>query len=428
MTPVRVAIFTNQFPGRVSTFFARDVRALIEAGVEVDVFPLYPLTPEFWQYVPDLLSERELPRERVHHLRRRDVLRTLRPWRLLRATGFLRDTASVLASAVRFGPSAVAKSLYAAAMAWAWAQRTSERYDHVLAYWANYPGTSAWLFHRLTDAEVPFTLCVHAQIDLYETPVFLAEKLLAADDIVTVCEYNRQFMRTHYPAIYDRIAPRIDVNYRGLDLAEYPWHPDGRAPRRVLAVGRLSPEKAYDDLIRAIAELRRRGVEAELEIAGEGPEREALTRLVAELQLGDRVTFRGWLVPDEARRAMCEATVLAQTSHIEGLPTVVEEALALGIPVVGSRVGGIPELLDHGSCGSLVTPGDVPGIADALQALLADPALRRTFAERGRAHAEATLDMWRNGARWADRLRALSAPAPVAVPAAAPVPVLHEVA
>src|SRR5256886_16950438 len=64
---LRLAVFTNRFPGKVCTFFARDMRALVEAGVEIDIFPIYPLEPDLWRYVPEILAERHLPRARVHH-------------------------------------------------------------------------------------------------------------------------------------------------------------------------------------------------------------------------------------------------------------------------------------------------------------------------------------------------------------------------
>lgn len=405
MTPLRVAVFTNQFPGYVSTFFARDMRALIDAGIEVHVFTLYPREPHLWAYVPEILNERALPRDRVYHLSLGQALATLNPWRLLRAPRFLRDVAAIAISAARFGPTVLAKSLYAALLSWAWARECTQDFDHVLAYWGNYPGTCAYLFHRLGARRIPFSLCVHAQIDLYENPAYLKEKLLYADNIVTICEYNRQFLRTNYAGIYERIAEKVHVNYRGLDLGEFPYRPDQRSSARILAVGRLSPEKGYDDLLRAVAELRNRGVSVELELVGEGPERKALTELAKRLRIQENVTFRGWLLSEDVREAMCQATVLAQPSTIEGLPTVVEEAMAVGIPVVGSRVGGIPELLNYGKCGMIVPPRDVPALADALQTMLVNPALRRTFAERARERAAQMLNMWENGARLAELLR-----------------------
>jgi glycosyltransferase involved in cell wall biosynthesis len=425
VAPLRLAVFTNQFPGYVSTFFARDMRALIEAGIEVDVFALYPHEPHLWAYVPDILDETALPRHRVHHLDLTRALRQLRPLALLRSPRFLRDTLAIARSSVKYGPRVLAKSLYAALLAWTWAREFGRRYDHVMAYWGNFPGTCAYLFHRLCGGQTPFSLCVHAQIDLYENPAYLEEKLLYADTIITICEYNVRFLREHYPDTYREIADRIHVNYRGLDLREFAYRAEPRSSRRVLAVGRLSKEKGYDDLLRAVAVLVRRGVDVQLELVGEGPERDALTRLADALEIREKVVFRGWLQIEDVRRAMHEATVLAQPSRIEGLPTVVEEAIALGIPVVGSRVGGLPELLDQGRCGLLVEPGDVKGLADALQTLLADPTLRVAYAERARAHAEEILDMWRNGVRLADVLRAT--PHRLTIESTDPVPAVHAV-
>ncbi|MGH7568144.1 MAG: glycosyltransferase family 4 protein [Gemmatimonadales bacterium] len=405
---MRLAVFTNQFPGHVNTFFARDMRALIEAGIEIDVFAIYPQDPRLWTYVPEILNERVLARDRVHHLSLGRSLSSLNPWRLLRSSRFLRDVAAIGYAAARFGPVVLAKSLYAALLAWAWARDFGHQYDHVLAYWGNFPGTCAYLFHRLAGRPIPFTLVLHAQIDLYENPVYLTQKLLYAHSIITICEFNRQFLQAHYGPIYEQIAHKIQVNYRGLDLGEFPYRPDQRSPRRVVAVGRLSKEKGYDHLLQAVAELLRRGVDLELELVGEGPERAALTALAARLRITHKVTFRGWLVFADVQRAMLRAAVLAQPSLIEGLPTVVEEAMALGTPVVGSRVGGIPELLDEGACGMLVPPGDVPALVDALEALLTDPARRLTYAERARRRAEQQLDLWRNGARLADQLRSMT--------------------
>ena len=65
---MRLAVFTNKFPSRISTFFARDMRALIDAGIDLDIFPFYPLEPELWRYVPDILNERVLPRNKIHHI------------------------------------------------------------------------------------------------------------------------------------------------------------------------------------------------------------------------------------------------------------------------------------------------------------------------------------------------------------------------
>jgi glycosyltransferase involved in cell wall biosynthesis len=146
----------------------------------------------------------------------------------------------------------------------------------------------------------------------------------------------------------------------------------------------------------------------EVELVGDGPQRAALSALAARLGIADRVEARGWLPFDQVQAAMARAAMLVHPSIGLGdaVPTVIKEALALGTPVVASKVAGIPELLDGGACGVLVPPRDAERLADAMAGLLADEGRRRDLAGRGRAFAEETFDMWRNGSRLAGILRA----------------------
>lgn len=403
---MRLAVFTNKFPGRVATFFSRDMRALLEAGIEIDIFPIYPYDPSKWSYIPAILNERILPRNRVHHIGVGNVLRSLDPAQLRRATGFLRDTAAITSSSARAGMAPLAKSLYVVPKAWAWACQFGSRYDHVYAYWGNYAATCAYLAHRLAGRPIPFSFQLHAGVDLYFNQVFLREKLLYADSIVTECAFNQRFLQERFGDVFDQIVHKIHINHMGLDLREFAYSPDGRDPRRVVAVGRQVRTKGYDYLLRAVAELLSRGVDVELELIGHGEEGAALRALSRQLRIAEKVTFRGWLESDRVRLAMQQAAVFVHPSSGLGdaKPNVIEEAMALGTPVIASDVTGIPELLDQGRCGVLVPPRDVRALADAVQTLLAKPELRRTYAEAARRHAEETLDLWQNGARLARHL------------------------
>src|SRR5262245_47724290 len=196
---MRLAVFTNQFPTRVSTFFARDIRGLIEAGIDVEVFPIYPLDPTLWCYVPDLLNENVLPRNRVHHVTIRECFRSARFWPPRKVSLFLRDTLSISASAITSGIEPFVKSNYVFPKAWTWAQKYGIQYDHVLAYWGNYTATCAYLFHRLLPSSIPFSIFLHAGIDLYLNQVFLREKLLATKNIITCSYFNRSFLEKRFP-------------------------------------------------------------------------------------------------------------------------------------------------------------------------------------------------------------------------------------
>ncbi|MFO0800411.1 MAG: glycosyltransferase [Gemmataceae bacterium] len=192
----------------------------------------------------------------------------------------------------------------------------------------------------------------------------------------------------------------------GIDAAEYSRRrsvPEAKAAlgfppteQLVGAVGRLSGEKAFDVLIRAAAALP--GVR--LVVVGEGGERGALERLIAELGLTDRVTLAGWQA--DVRGYFEAMDVFALSSLREGLPNVVLEAMALEVPVVATRVNGVPRLVQDGVNGTLVDSGDAAGLSVALGRLLGDAALRERFRAAGRETVEGRFS-------FAGRMRKLAA-------------------
>jgi colanic acid/amylovoran biosynthesis glycosyltransferase len=403
---VRLAVFTNQFPGFVTTFFARDMRGLLESGVDIDVFAIYPLDLTQWRYVPNILTQKHLPPEKIHHTSLAHSLRFARPWPLAKFGTFLRNAAETSTSAVKFGAGPLAKTAYVLLEAWAWAQEYRAKYDHILAYWGHYPATCAYVYHRLTAPEIPFSIFVHAGMDLYGDPLYMRQKLLYADNIITCCEFNIQFIRDRFQSIFHAIHDKLYVHHHGLDFGEFPYEPDARPSRRVIAVGRLEKQKGFDYLLSAAHQLLGQNIDIEVELVGEGDESATLRAMAHELQITDKVRFRGWLTFDEVRNAMRQATIMVHPSPDlgDGVPNVIKEAIALGTPVIASNVAGIPELLDNGRCGLLVPPKDVKGLADAIAMLLANETMRRTYADKARKHAEERYDLWRNGKHLAERL------------------------
>jgi glycosyltransferase involved in cell wall biosynthesis len=402
---VRLAVFTTRYPARSATFFRRDMSALLAAGIEVDVFPIYPMDATLWSSGLDIVDKHAIANDHVHNIGVGAMLRRAWPWPPRAVGRFVRDAAAVGASAARYGLVPLAKSAYVLPKAWAWAAQHADRYNHVLAYWGNYAGTCAYAFHRLLNRPIPFSIWLHAGTDLYLRQVFLREKLLYADNIITCCAFNRQYMSQRYPDLAPQIADKTHVCYHGLDLSTFPFAPDHRPAHRIIAVGRLARFKGFDYLLRAARALRDRGMTVELELIGDGPERGALETLAREL--GIAVVFRGYLPFSAVQTAMSQATILVHPSDGlgDGLPNVLREAMAVGTPVIASRVAGIPEALDDGRCGTLVPPKDVPALAEAIHALLSDADLRRRHAMLGRRRTEELFDVWRNGAQLAERLR-----------------------
>jgi len=166
-----------------------------------------------------------------------------------------------------------------------------------------------------------------------------------------------------------------------------PREPEGLEPGYLLFVGRLRVRKGVEVLLEALAELRRSGTAARLRIAGDGEHRGALERKAAALGL-EADLFLGRRDAAGVRALLRGAAALVVPSTYEGMPLVVLEAMEAGVPVVASRVSGIPEVVEDGSTGWLVPPEDPGALARALAEVLADPATARRRGEAGRARVE----------------------------------------
>lgn len=159
-----------------------------------------------------------------------------------------------------------------------------------------------------------------------------------------------------------------------------------RPVRRIVgALGRLSPEKGFDVLVKAAAIATRSAPDLGFILVGDGFLRDAISRQIEASGLMDRVVLAGFRA--DADRLLPFFDLVVQSSHTEGMPNVVLEACAAGVPVVATAVGGTPEILADDS-GVLVPPGDAASLADAILRLLADDPRRADLAERGRRRVE----------------------------------------
>jgi len=153
-------------------------------------------------------------------------------------------------------------------------------------------------------------------------------------------------------------------------------------------VGRLSPEKAPLDFVRTARRVSEKAPDCEFFVAGEGPERPAMEALAASLQVADRIRFLGHLDEERLRALYSRLDLLLLTSRTEGLPMVILEALAMSLPVVATRVGGVGEIVHHGVHGLLAEPGDVDGLATCVLRLVESEAMRESFGAEGRKRVE----------------------------------------
>jgi glycogen(starch) synthase len=217
-----------------------------------------------------------------------------------------------------------------------------------------------------------------------------------ADRVVPVCEsLGRLALMTCPGLAYSVVSNGVDLDlFRSRD----PVRPIDGQPIRCLAVARLVERKGLGELIRAFALLPRG--KYELEIVGDGPDEHVLRELAGRLGVAREILFQGALDRESVARRYRAADLFTLPSSAEAFGNVFAEALASGLPVIGSDVGGIPELIEHGVNGFLVTPGNPQTLAHAIQYLADDPELRMAMSLRNRAKAEATLNWTQVTARY----------------------------
>jgi glycosyltransferase involved in cell wall biosynthesis len=167
----------------------------------------------------------------------------------------------------------------------------------------------------------------------------------------------------------------------------------------LLFVGRLAAVKGLPVLLESIALLKRDYPELSLDIAGDGPDRANLERQAEELGIARHVRFLGYQSQSQVRELMGETDVFVMASFAEGVPVVLMEAMAAGVPVVATQIAGVPELVEAGTNGFLVPPGDANSLAQKTALLLANADLRQRFGSAGREKVDADFNISKESLR-----------------------------
>lgn len=254
-------------------------------------------------------------------------------------------------------------------------------------HFANSGATVGMLAAEL--ARLPWSLTLHGISETdYPAGLLLAAKIERAS-FVACASY---FMRAQAMRLVDAEHwAKMGIVRCGIELAALPTLPPPAAGQaaRIVCVGRLSPEKGYDGLLGALAALAASGAAFEIDIVGGGPLLENLRGRAAALGLADRVRFGGAKSEADTLAAIAAADFLVLPSLMEGLPVVLMEAMALGKPVVASRVAGIPELVEDGLSGYMFAPSDWDDLAAQLARMIAARGNWTAMGRRGRERVEA---------------------------------------
>jgi colanic acid/amylovoran biosynthesis glycosyltransferase len=260
---------------------------------------------------------------------------------------------------------------------------------HVHAHFAGMAARTAYWMKQFYG--IGYSVTAHANDIFCETdfPVSLDDIVKEARLIVTVADYSRDWLRQRFPTY----AAKIHRVYNGIHVGDFTAGAgETSGPPEILSVGRLIEKKGFAELIAACAMLGDRDYHCR--IVGAGPLEEALRAQIAQTGLEKRVTLEGARPEGDVINFLSKARLfaLACTHDAEGgsdnLPTVIMEAMAAGLPVVSTRVAGVPEMIEDGVTGRLLDEHDVAGIAKALESLIDDAALARRWGVAGRALVE----------------------------------------
>lgn len=383
---LKIGYVVKRYPRYSETFIVNEILAHEAAGVELEIFSLLPPTDTHFQ---DAISKVRAP---VHYL----------PGEGSKVAGFwafLGQAAQDLPEFWTRLSAAAGGEVRDTAQAIALARAVRQRgIGHLHAHFATAPTTVARLAAMFADVTYSFT--AHAK-DIFHESVGIDDlrlKFAQATAAVTVSDFNMAHLRS---CGIENVA-RV---YNGLDLARFPFSPPDKRPPRIVGIGRLVEKKGFSDLLAACAILKAQNCPFECQIVGMGEQELPLREQVQRLGLQKHVDLPGPRPQAEIIAHLQRASVLAAPCVIgndgnrDGLPTVLLEAMALGTPCVSTDVTGIPEVLQHEQTGLMVPQRSPEALADAIQRLLGNGALRVRLAAEARRLIESEFDIHRNARR-----------------------------
>jgi glycosyltransferase involved in cell wall biosynthesis len=393
--PPVLGLVLKGYPRISETFISNEIRLLERQGIAVHIFSMrrpresfcHPSVKEIRarvDYLPETIISRRLPQLLKHN----GQLAARRTASYAHALGL------ALRRFRRTRKSATIKHLLQAGYL-VNAGLARHPIAHLHAHFAHSP-TSVAMFSSLLSGR-PFSFTAHAK-DIYTSDQRqLREKLAMAAFVVTCTEYNRR----HLLDLGHRGSTPIYRFYHGIDLSMF----DNPAPRskssppyRILSIARLTAKKGLPTVLKALARLKDKGMVFEYTLIGDGDDRDRILGLVKTLGLSRQTRWLGTLPHDVVREHYRRADLFALGCEIaangdrDGIPNVLVESLAMGVPAVATRVSALPEIIIHEETGLLVEPGRPAQMAEAMQRALEDHDLRKRLIAAGRHQVQTAFD------------------------------------
>jgi colanic acid/amylovoran biosynthesis glycosyltransferase len=386
-TNLRLAYMTGQYPRATDTFIQREVATLRELGHHVQTFSVRK-PPD----TENVGSETAAERSSTVYLLPPIGLVGSHFVQLLSAP---RRYFSALALAVRHCPPGIRAMVLQIAYFAEAAMLARLMKKHSLSHLHNHLSDSSCSVAAIA-AEMggfTFSFTMHGPAEFYEPKLWwIDEKIRRSLFVNCISHFCRSQAMVFSPA---DCWEKLRIVHCGVDPQLFEIKKHAGRGKKMLFVGRLAAAKGLPILLEAVAKVEA----ATLDIAGDGPDREMLEEKTKLLGLSDRVTFLGYRSQSQVRELLSCTDVFVLSSFAEGVPVVLMEAMAAGVPVVATCIAGIPELVQNEHSGLLVSPGDADATANSIRRLLEDADLRNKFAIAGREKIEREFNI-QTEARW----------------------------
>lgn len=390
--PLKVAYIVGCYPFINITFIYREIVAMRRQGVDVEIVSM--LRPQEG-YV---LEEARAEMDRVLYVQPLNRLMLLWANLFFLLTQPLTYWQTLLHFATRPHKTVVQRlktiGHFAMGVLVAW-QLRGKKLHHVHGHFADRATVVAHVCAKLLGIHHSFT--AHAK-DIYAENVFLNDKIKDATFMSTCTGFNRDYLTN----LTDQ-PDKVHLLYHGLDFSEF-THLARQPldPPLILAIGKLNEKKGFPYLIEACAGLQQQGQRFQCWIIGEGPDRADLMGQIARHHLEDVVQLKGNMPFSQVLAALSQATlfalpcVVAANNDRDGIPNVILEAMAAGVPVISTPISAIPEAIHHNETGYLVESRHVQQLTDGLNYLLDSPAERERLAQAARRFVQKNFEVNHN--------------------------------
>ena len=392
---MKIAYLTGEYPRATDTFIQREVAALRNLGLDVSTCSIRRTGREHL-VGPEQVSEAA---RTFYILAAMGPIRVLLDhfgWIMRNPVSYFRGLALAFRTAPKGFRGLLYQLIYFVEAGFLAAHMKRNGITHLHNHIAKASCTVAMLASAISD--IPFSFTLHGPDIFFEPKHWrLDEKIARAKFVACISNFCRSQAMVFSGA---KDTEKLKIVHCGIDPRRYEEtvNTDGH---QLLFVGRMAQVKGVPLLLNAVASLSKSHPKTHLTLIGDGPDRAALEKQAETLGIIDHVSFEGYQSQAAVSEALSASDLFVLPSFAEGVPVVLMEAMAAKRAVLTTRIAGIPELIEDGQSGVLVTPGDQNALTQSLATLLDDPALRDRLGAKARTKVQAEFNITTEAAKLA---------------------------